>query len=155
MLLQEMFVIYIVVLQELERRGRTLSHIFSIQPVRSVIRSTQRGLLPVEGRACLQLLFDSAAQTYDLETLLLLYSKIEHTFTVYGKKREDSGIIPRPRNAFLGDAWNSTDVWYSIQRSGSKRGADTVLRLLSRILQLLFPRRHLRQHDTAGRCSVV
>ena len=58
--------------RELEGGSRSGSHVFGIQPVRSVIRSTQADLLPVEGRPGLQLLFDTAPQTYDLETLLLL-----------------------------------------------------------------------------------
>ena len=70
-------------------------------------------------------------------------------------KKEYYGIVPRPRDRLLCDTWNSTDIWYSMQRSGGKTGAGTVLRLLCSCLLLSFPRRHLCQHHVAGHHTKV
>ena len=85
MLLQEILIVYIVVLQELESSSTSRCHILGVDTVRSVIRPGEANLLPVEGAACLLLFGNSAGQAYNLETTLLFFGELEHTWSVHGR----------------------------------------------------------------------
>ena len=82
MLLQEILVVYIVVLQELEGGSSARCHIRGVDTMRSVIRPAEANLLPIEGCASLLLLLGSAFQAYNLETALLFFGELEHTWSV-------------------------------------------------------------------------
>ena len=99
----------------LEGSSRAPCHIFDIYTLSSVIRPAQADLLPIEGRACLLLFFNIALQAYDLEASLLFFGKFEHTWSIDSREREYSGIVARPSNTFLSNAWNASVVWYAIQ----------------------------------------
>ena len=58
-------------------------------------------LLPIKGDACPLLRLGVAFGTYDLGATLLCYGKFEHSLAMYSKKREYSGIVPRPRDRLL------------------------------------------------------
>ena len=78
-MLQEILVVYIVVLQELESGSSARSHILGIDTMGFVIRPTEANLLPVERCASLLLFGNVAGQAYNLEATLLFFGKFEHT----------------------------------------------------------------------------
>ena len=84
MLLQEVLVVYIVVLQELESGSSARSHILGVDTMGFVIRPARPDVFPVEGCACLLLFGNIAGQAYNLETALLFFGEFEHTWSVHG-----------------------------------------------------------------------
>ena len=131
-----------------ESSCRARGPILDLESVFSVIRPAQADLLEIEASARAFLLSHLVSKAYNLKTILLIFCKFEHTFTVGGSQGEDAAIIPWPRGALLGDAtWSA--IGYSIQGSGLEYGRAGMSRLglvANRIILLLPPTHLAREY---------